>query len=414
MPEPYVTLPRHENQALGLGQFAIDFLAGRLGEPGEAALARVELFHLDSVACAVAALACGANAPRVLREEAREFLISGNTDGARSVPTTLGAVCFGSQDPVRPEKAIVANCSAVREWDSNGTNFGYNPARATRAGEFGHNDFYPVAVAAAQMTRAGRKGDALRAWSSTMRSAAGWPRSSASRPTRSTTWSTGRSPPPRSFGAMLGATAEQIESAIGMTVAHYIPFRAIRAGKQLSDSKGASAAISTEFAVLSVQAGDGRLPRPARHLPQPRGDLLRSSSRPRQRTPATQPLRPVAEPRGRRLRRHGHALQAGALRAPVRRRPPGCDGPARQGPDPARRRDRRQDRQHRITAYEPAFGIIGDPAKRDPTHAPVRRSLDGLHRRHAAPQGPRNQEVRTWTELMLTPDDYHDDSHQPP
>merc|ERR1719436_464091 len=38
-----------------------------------------------------------------------------------------------------------------------------------------------------------------------------------------------------------------------MTVAHYIPFRAIRAGKQLSDSKGASAAISTEAAVLSMR-----------------------------------------------------------------------------------------------------------------------------------------------------------------
>jgi hypothetical protein len=43
---------------------------------------------------------------------------------------------------------------------------------------------------------------------------------------------------------MMGATAKQIESAIGMTVAHYVPFRAIRAGKQLSDSKGASAGIS--------------------------------------------------------------------------------------------------------------------------------------------------------------------------
>ena len=37
-----------------------------------------------------------------------------------------------------------------------------------------------------------------------------------------------------------------------MVVAHYIPFRAIRAGKQLSDSKGASAAISTEAAILSI------------------------------------------------------------------------------------------------------------------------------------------------------------------
>merc|ERR1719220_3272951 len=38
-----------------------------------------------------------------------------------------------------------------------------------------------------------------------------------------------------------------------MAVAHYIPFRAIRAGKQLSDSKGASAAISTEVAILSMR-----------------------------------------------------------------------------------------------------------------------------------------------------------------
>lgn len=51
------------------------------------------------------------------------------------------------------------------------------------------------------------------------------------------------------YGAMLGASPEQIEHAIGMVVAHYIPWRAIRAGKQLSDSKGASAALSTEVAI---------------------------------------------------------------------------------------------------------------------------------------------------------------------
>ena len=54
------------------------------------------------------------------------------------------------------------------------------------------------------------------------------------------------------YGAMIGATPEQIEHAIGMVVAHYIPWRAIRAGKQLSDSKGASAALSTEVAIQSV------------------------------------------------------------------------------------------------------------------------------------------------------------------
>lgn len=37
-----------------------------------------------------------------------------------------------------------------------------------------------------------------------------------------------------------------------MFLAHYIPYRAIRADKQLSDSKGASAALSTEVAIMSI------------------------------------------------------------------------------------------------------------------------------------------------------------------
>jgi 2-methylcitrate dehydratase len=49
---------------------------------------------------------------------------------------------------VHSEKAIVANTSAVREWDSNGTVFGFNPKiPGHNAGEFGHNDFYSVAIA---------------------------------------------------------------------------------------------------------------------------------------------------------------------------------------------------------------------------------------------------------------------------
>src|SRR5882762_2645144 len=52
---------------------------------------------------------------------------------------------------------------------------------------------------------------------------------------------------------MLRASVDHIESAIGLVVAHYIPFRAIRHGHQLSDSKGASAAISAEVAVLSMR-----------------------------------------------------------------------------------------------------------------------------------------------------------------
>lgn len=47
---------------------------------------------------------------------------------------------------------MVANCSAVREWDSNGTLFGYRSGcKGFQAGEFGHNDFYPVVIAAAHV-----------------------------------------------------------------------------------------------------------------------------------------------------------------------------------------------------------------------------------------------------------------------
>lgn len=49
------------------------------------------------------------------------------------------------------EKAIVANSSAVREWDSNGTVFGYDKDKSRQAGEFGHNDFYPVVIAASHV-----------------------------------------------------------------------------------------------------------------------------------------------------------------------------------------------------------------------------------------------------------------------
>ena len=55
------------------------------------------------------------------------------------------------------------------------------------------------------------------------------------------------------YGLLNDASDIQIESGIGMFLAHYVPFRAIRAGKQLSDSKGASAALSTEAALRSLQ-----------------------------------------------------------------------------------------------------------------------------------------------------------------
>src|SRR4029079_17382766 len=117
-------LPPDSNQARGLAQYALDFLADKFDEPSDAAYRAVERFHLDSVACGVSALALGANAPVVLRREAMEY------------QCPQGVPVFGSRTPLMAEKAVAANSSAVREWDSNGTNFGYDPAPGPPPGAF--------------------------------------------------------------------------------------------------------------------------------------------------------------------------------------------------------------------------------------------------------------------------------------
>ena len=161
--------------------------------------------------------------------------------------------CLGSKVWCYSEKAIAANVSAVREWDSNGTVFGYNTEiPGNTAGEFGHNDFYPVVIAACQNNPEYNGMDALK----------GMILLDEIRCRLCEVFSLksyaidhvvhGAIASAVVYGAMLGATSLQIEYAIGMVVSHYIPWRAIRSGKQLSDSKGASAALTTEVAIQSV------------------------------------------------------------------------------------------------------------------------------------------------------------------
>ena len=88
----FVTLRRDENQARAIGQYALDMLSGRHPGPSDAVLAKTEQFHLDSVACGVSALACGANAPTVLRREALEY---------RRCRRAAGVPMFGSHGPRR-------------------------------------------------------------------------------------------------------------------------------------------------------------------------------------------------------------------------------------------------------------------------------------------------------------------------
>jgi 2-methylcitrate dehydratase len=118
-------LSKNINQAHELAKYAINFMEN--GQPSAKVLERSKMFHTDSVICGLSALALKTNAPHVLRDEALEFSLGKN-------PKIEAAKVFGSEELVPIEKAIAANSSAVREWDSNGTVFGYANHPTRQAG----------------------------------------------------------------------------------------------------------------------------------------------------------------------------------------------------------------------------------------------------------------------------------------
>jgi 2-methylcitrate dehydratase len=346
------------------------------------------------VACAIAALAGGMNAPCVLHREAMQYAGCGLSRGAR---------CFGSPLGVAPEKAIAANCAAVRELDANGTNFGYNPRRGAVRGEFGHNDFYPVAVAAAQLS--GRAGDiVLRGMLCLDEIRGRLAEVFALKDHKIDHVLHGAIASAAVYGAMRGATEEQIESAIGMVVAHYVPFRAIRAGHQLSDSKGASAALSTEAAVVSVHRAMLGFQGPADIFRNPQAVFCLFETPDRaDRSPFDLELACSGDDfaiRGMHFKLGLYEHQsAGAIQGLLdllSDRPQLLDSPESL-------------ERIRITIYEPAYGIIGDPAKRDPR---TRQSADhsmvyiiATLLRKAYDSGEHG-----WRQLMLNVDDYSDEA----
>merc|ERR1712060_141487 len=232
------------------------------------------------------------------------------------------------------------------------------------------------------------------------------------------------------YGALMGASAEEIESGIGMTVAHYIPFRAIRAGKQLSDSKGSSAAISTEAAVLSMRrAMNGflgprdifRNPEAIFRFAEPTTGAERSKDnidialKNKVRWGVgNAPFNLVLSHSGSdfavcgmhfKIGLYEHqsagALE-GALSALVNNPELVAGGiDAIEGIN--------------IVAYEPAFGIIGDPAKKDPkTRQSADHSMAFIVSRilvKALKSGKvPSQMDAAWMDLMLSPYDYGKDA----
>ncbi len=431
----HVHLPADTNQALGLARYAIDFMGeepGKKGEPDKAVLERTNLFYTDAVLCGLSAIALGTNAPVLLRNEALQYAtpVSGfGTQGgvpwARGCVRT-GATVFGSGVDVAVEKAVVANCAAVREWDSNGTNFGYNPLLGHTAGEFGHNDFYAVCIAAAQMM--GRDGayalkgmvllDEIRGRLAEVFSLKSYKIDHVVH---------GAIASAATFGAMMGATEDQIESAIGMVVAHSIPFRAIRAGKQLSDSKGASAAISTEAAVLAVKRSMAgfmgprdifRNPEAIFRLFEGPGQLFRKTGSAGTGIPAAREGNAYASPFDLVLGRAGVDFAVMGMHFKLGLYEHQSAG-ALQGlinilnKEPTLLDDQTGDRITSIVvrAYEPAFGIIGDPAKRDPK---TRQSADHsmlylvctMLRKALELRAAKKIKSLSWKDVMLLPHDF--------
>jgi len=394
-------LPADTNQARGLADYALDFLARDPRPVGAATLRLLERFHLDSVGCGVSALAAGANAPAVLR---REALASPPMAGSR------GATCFGSPRRCLVERAVAANASAVREWDSNGTNFGHDAAKGRTAGEFGHNDYYPVAVAAA--AEAGLGGDAtLRLMLLIDEIRGRLAEVFALRRYAIDHVHHGAVASAVAYAAALGGTADQIESAIGMVVAHYVPFRAIRAGHQLSDSKGASAALSAEVAVMAARRALAGFVGPRDVFRNPLAIYRKNEPCPEGRSPFDLELGIGGDAFAIhsmhfKLGLYEHQ-SAGALQSLV-------DLFAAR---PGLAADLDGIRRITVRIYEPAFSIIADPAKRTPT---TRQSAD-----HSLPYilartllkaraASGSQAALGWEALMLLPDDYSDASISDP
>ncbi len=397
VPGPGATrlLPADSNQARGLAEYCREFLRG--GAPlGAPTLELLERFHLDAVGCGVSALAAGANAPTVLR---RDALDSTPARGSR------GAICLGARRPVAVEKGVAADCAAVREWDSNGTNFGYDAVRGRTAGEFGHNDFYPVALAAAR--EAGLDGAATLRVMLLIDEIRG--RLAEVFPLRHFAIDHvhhGAVACAAAWAAALGGDVDAIESAIGMAVAHYVPFRAIRAGHQLSDSKGASAALSAEAAVAAARRALAGFVGPRDVFRNPLAIYRRNVPGPDGRSPFDLELGLSGDAFAIHAMHFKLGLyehqSAGALEALVGTlgRVPGLAA----DPDGIRRIE--------VAIYEPAFSIIADPAKRTPT---TRQSADHslpyivartlLKARDAARRGG----AIGWESLMLLPEDYADE-----
>lgn len=152
-----------------------------------------------------------------------------------------------------------------------------------------------------------------------------------------------------------------------MLVAHYIPWRAIRAGKQLSDSKGASAAITTEAAIMCIK-------RAMRGFVGPK-DIFRNPEaifRYFENTNGTSPFDITLSNEGDDFAVMGMHFKLGLYEHQSAGALEGLQKMIYESKFAAEHSINDIENIN-IVAYEPAFGIIGDPAKKTPS---TRQSAD--------------------------------------
>ncbi|MFM7034169.1 MAG: MmgE/PrpD family protein, partial [Planctomycetia bacterium] len=207
------------------------------------------------------------------------------------------------------------------------------------------------------------------------------------------------------YAAALGGTVDQVESAIGTAVAHYVPFRAIRAGHQLSDSKGASAALAAEAAVMCGRRALAGFMGPQDVFRNPLAIYRLNERCPDGESPFDLELGIEGDAFAIhsmhfKLGLYEHQ-SAGALQSLV-----DCFAA-----HPSLAADLGGIRRIRVTIYEPAYSIIADPAKRTPaTRQSADHSLPYIVAKTLLKAGVAHAhgEKPDWRSLMLLPDDYSD------
>ena len=201
-----------------------------------------------------------------------------------------------------------------------------------------------------------------------------------------------------------------------MVVSHYVPWRAIRAGDQLSDSKGASAALAAEVAVTSVHRAMLGYIGPKDIFRNP--DALFRRCEP---TSGNSPFDLTLTQSGSDFAVMGMHFKLGVYEHQSAGAIAGTLGLLQQNFHDIIAADNDIDNieKIKINSYEPAYSIIGDPAKLNPT---TRQSADhsmvyiisSILRKAFHKKETHFNEAHEinylWKHLMLLPEDYDDQS----